>query len=264
MLKNIFQFIKSRAFLLSVGIYLVLLLIGILGVLSWMNSYTNHDETIKTPSFTGVYIDSLDSFVKDKDIKYQIIDSIYDPSSPPGVVISQEPIIDEEVKAGRIIYLYVTSVSPPKVSMPQLVDRSLRHAAAILVSYGLTLGKTEFVPDHCSNCILKQRINGKEISSGSMVRKGAVIDLVIGKGLSDEEVNVPCFYGLTTREAMKKLSEVSLSLGAISYDNPRDSAASVIYRQTPDYDKETSLNMGEAVDLYFTTDKKKIPSTPKD
>ena len=264
MFKNVFQFLKSRAFLLSLGIYIVLLLIGILGVLSWMNSYTNHDEILKVPSFIGVKIDSLDSFVKDKDVGYQIIDSIFDPSSAPGIVISQEPLFDEGVKAGRIIYLYVTSLAPPKVSMPKLVDRSLRHAAAILISYGLKLGETKFVPDHCTNCILKQRINGKDILAGSVIPKGAVIDLVIGKGLSDEDVDVPCFYGLTTREAMKKLSEVSLSLGAITYDNPRDSASAKVYRQTPDYDKETSLKMGEAVDLYLTTDKKKIPPSPKD
>jgi beta-lactam-binding protein with PASTA domain len=224
-----------------------------------LGSYTNHNKTIKVPSFNGIKLAQLDEFVSDKNLRYLIIDSVYAPKSAHGIVIKQEPEVDAEVKAGRIIYLYVTSVMPPSIAMPKLIDRSLRQAAAMITSYGLKLGKTKFIPDQCSNCILNQEVKGKNIEPGTIVPKGTVIDLTVGKGLSDEEVNVPCFYGLTIREAMTKLAEVSLSIGSVTFDNPKDSLSAKVYKQLPVCGKKTSLKMGEAIDFYLTTEKSKIP-----
>lgn len=264
MLKGIFQFVNSKTFLKHLGVYLLFLGILFWVVISWLGSYTSHNETIKVPSFDGVKLSELDDFVADKKVRYLIIDSIYDVKSPPGRVVKQEPEADAEVKSGRIIYLYVTSILPPSVAMPKLVDRSFRQAATMITSYGLKLGRTKFVPDQCSNCILNQIVKGKNIEPGTVIPKGTVVDLVIGKGLSDEEIDVPCFFGLTAREAMHKLSEVSLSAGSVIYDNPKDSLSSKVYKQYPECSSSKSINMGEAIDLYLTTDKGKIPNMSAD
>lgn len=264
MLKGIFQFINSKTFLKNLGIYILLLALMFWLIVSWLGSYTSHNVTIKVPSFTNVKIAELDEFVSDKNVRYLIIDSIYDTKSAPGVVVKQEPEADAEVKSGRIIYLYVTSIMPPSITMPKLVDRSLRQAAAMISSYGLKLGGTKFVPDQCINCILNQKIKGRDVEPGTVVPKGTVVDLVVGKGLGDEEVDVPCFYGLTAREAKKKLAEVSLSIGSVTYENPKDSLSAKVYKQSPSCDKEATLKMGEAVDLYLTSDKTKIPKIPVD
>lgn len=258
MLKGLFQFLKSKTFLINIGVYLILLFILIWFVLDWMGTYTHHDKIIEVPSFKGIEVNKLDEFVKDKNIRYLIIDSIYDNKSGPGKVISQEPLAKEKVKDGRTIYLYVSSFLPPKVSMPKLVDRSFRQASTMISSYGLKLGKTEFIPDPCSNCILNQKIRGRDVEPGTMIPKGSYIDLTIGKGLSDEEVKIPCFYGLTIKEVVKKLAEVSLSLGSISFDTHKDSLQAKVYLQEPTCADEKSIFMGEAIDFSFTTDNEKI------
>ena len=230
-------------------------------LLSWLSSTTNHGETIKVPDFTNIKIAELDKFISGKNIRYLVIDSIYDTKAKPGVVIKQEPEPNAEVKEGRTIYLYVTSILPPSIQMPKLVDRSLRQGAAMITTYGLKLGRTKFVPDQCANCILEQLVKGKKIEPGATIPKGTVIDLVVGKGLSDEEVAVPCLYGLTGKQAAEKINESSLSIGIIKFDEPKDSlsASARVYRQSPSCSKDASINMGGTIDLFLTTNKNKIP-----
>jgi beta-lactam-binding protein with PASTA domain len=105
---------------------------------------------------------------------------------------------------------------------------------------------------------LDQQVKGKPIAAGASIVKGTVVDLTVGKGLSDEQVEVPCLYGLTRRVALVKLMESSLSIGAVGYDNPKDSLEGMIYKQIPACGKGARMNMGESIDLYFTTDKTKL------
>lgn len=258
MLKGIFQFIKSKTFFLHLTIYVVSLALLIWFVISSLGSYTSHGETIKVPDFKGLKVVDLDKFTADKNLRYLVIDSIYDAKAPKGSVIKQEPEFNTEVKEGRIIYLYVTTKLPPSIQMPKLIDRSLRQAVAMVSTYGLKLGKIEFVPDQCANCVLDQLVKGKKIEPGASIPKGTIISLVVGKGLSDEEVGVPCLYGLTRKEALEKLVEASLSIGAISFDEPKDSVSARIYKQSPSCGKQASINLGGSIDLFLTADKNKV------
>jgi beta-lactam-binding protein with PASTA domain len=262
MFKGLFQFLKSKTFFKHLTIYVVTIALLCWIIVSWLGSTTNHGETISVPDFSGLRLGELDQFVADKQLHYLVIDSLYDPKAKKGVVVRQEPEAKEEVKEGRTIYLYVTSVLPPTIDMPKLVDRSLRQAAAMITTFGLKLGKTKFIPDQCANCVLEQLVKGKKIAPGDKIEKGTVIDLVIGKGLSDEEVGVPCLYGLSKKEALEKLAEASLSIGAVAFDVPKDSVSGRVYRQIPACGKDASINMGGTVDLYFTSDKNKLSAVP--
>ncbi|HEX7415049.1 MAG TPA: serine/threonine protein kinase, partial [Bacteroidia bacterium] len=45
--------------------------------IKWVSSYTQHNITVKVPDFTGKPIAALNDFMKGKQLRYQIIDSIY-------------------------------------------------------------------------------------------------------------------------------------------------------------------------------------------
>ncbi len=257
MFKNIVQFIKSKTFFKNLAIFIALFCAISWIILRWLASYTNHNETVSVPDFSGVKLSQLDQFVADKHVGYQVIDSLYQPKAAKGVVVKQEPEPKALVKENRTIYLYVTSLMPPSGVMPKLIDRSLRQASAMIISYGLKLGKQTYVADECSNCILDQLIKGKHVAPGTIIQKGTVVDLVIGKGMSQEEVEVPCVLGLTKAEAEEKLKESSLSVGGIMYDNDKDSLISKVYEQTPGCEKG-SVSAGTRVDLFLTTTKSKI------
>jgi len=264
MFKGLIQFLKSKTFFKHLAIYLVSFVLICWLIISWLSATTNHGETVVVPDFSGVKLAELDNFVSDKNLRYLVIDSIYDTKAPNGTVVKQEPEAGAKVKNNRTIYLYVTSILPPSILMPKLIDRSLRQAVAMITTFGLKLkNPPRFVPDQCANCVLNQLVNGKKIEPGVSIPKGTIIELVVGKGLSDEEVAVPCLYGLSRNQALAKLADASLSIGAITFDNPKDSTSSAarVYRQSPSCSKDASINMGGTVDLYFTTDKNRIPAS---
>lgn len=258
MLKEFVQFIISKTFFKNLALFIVLFSLIVWGVLYWLASYTNHGESIAVPDFTGVKLSQLDKFIADKHVRYQIIDSLYAPKSPKGVVIRQEPEAQALVKDNHIIYLYVTSLMPPGIVMPKLVDRSLRQATAMIANYGLKLGKITYTPNECSNCVLEQMVKGNPVAPGKIIPKGTLIELEIGQGKGNEEVEVPCLYGLTKKEARLRLQALSLELGEVIYDNVKDSLTSKVFDQSPSCDK-SRVSTGTIVDLFLTTNKSKIP-----
>ncbi|HVA99140.1 MAG TPA: PASTA domain-containing protein [Bacteroidia bacterium] len=261
---SVIDFIKSKTFFKQLALAIVLISLLLWGVLKMLAIYTLHGQSIAVPNFSGLKTSEINHFIKGKNLNYKIIDSVYDAKSPKGVVIRQEPENGDHVKKGRTIYLSVTSILPPQIEMPKLTDQSLRQAASMIETYGLKLGKIRYVPDICANCILKQLNNGKDIEPGTEIAKGSVIDLVVGKGLSDVQVAIPNLIGMTRQEALSQLAKSSLNEGAISFDTPADSAKAKIYMQKPSYSGSATLNMGSSIDIFLTNDNGKIPVIKRD
>lgn len=180
-MKNFISYLKSKQFLIQITVIIVLISVIIFGTLRWLSSYTNHGEMVMVPDFKGQRVSALETFIKDKDVSYQIIDSIYDPKEKPGVVLRQDPEMNVAVKHNRTVYLYVTGMVAPQVSMPKLVDRSERQARLILARLGLKIGAVTERAADCNGCVLSQRMNGKEIEFGKSLKKGSVIELIVGR-----------------------------------------------------------------------------------
>lgn len=180
-MQNFFAFIKTKQFFIHVGIILALGAVIIFSTLRWLNAFTDHGNSISVPDFKGKLLSELDTFINDKGVSYQIIDSIYDPREKAGIVLRQDPEKNSQVKRNRTIYLYVTGRAAPKISMPKLVDRSERQAKLILKSYGLKLGEVIEKAADCNGCVIAQLVNGKETEPGTYVSKGSVVSLIIGK-----------------------------------------------------------------------------------
>lgn len=259
-MKTFFSFIKSKLFLKNLAVSLALLFVLLWAVFKWLDVYTHHGELVEVPDFTGIKKADLDAFIQDKRLKYIIIDSVYDPKGPKGIVIRQEPEKKINVKENRTIYLYVTTILAPQVTMPKLMDKSLRQAASMLDTYGLKMGRARYVPDQCMNCVLQQLVKGKKVEPGTQLPKGTRVDLVVGKGLSDEKIPIPNFIGLTRAEVLDKLSEYSLNEGAVSFEQPADSGRARVYRQIPRPSENEKISMGSNIDLFFTNKKEKLPA----
>jgi beta-lactam-binding protein with PASTA domain len=180
-MSNLFSYLKSKVFFKHLIISLISLFCVLWLLFKYLDIYTNHGETAEVPDFTGKTIAELDQFITDKNVRYQIIDSIYDPNEKPGVVLRQEPDAKSMVKHNRLIYLYVTSTQPPQIEMPKLVDKSERQAVFMIESYGLKLGKVTEIKGDCNGCVLKQLHEGKVIAPGTLIKKSSKIDIEIGK-----------------------------------------------------------------------------------
>lgn len=179
-MSNFFSFLKSKQFFVHFALIIITILIIFFCIIKWLSSYTNHGEFIEVPDFKGKEIGELKSFVNNKEVSYQIIDSIYDPKEKPGIVLRQEPEAKSKVKHNRTIYLYVTGMVAPQIQMPKLIDRSERQARLIIQTYGLKLGRVDEKQADCNGCVISQTIDGKEIEPGTAIKKGSKVSLVIG------------------------------------------------------------------------------------
>jgi beta-lactam-binding protein with PASTA domain len=184
-MKELISFIKSKLFFKHLAIAVGCLLIFIWCLIKVLDFYTQHGETAEVPDFKGTAISELDHFIEGKNIRFLIIDSIYSPNEKSGIVVKQDPEAKTLVKHNRIIYLYVTSTQAPQILMPKLVDKSERQAIYMIESYGLKIGTIKEIAADCKGCVLQQLLNGKQISSGTPIKKGSKIDLYIGKMNAD-------------------------------------------------------------------------------
>ena len=179
-MKDILAFIKTKQFLIHLGISLLSLFIVLFILLKYLSSYTDHGEFVEVPDFNEKRISELNGFIKDKGVNYLIIDSIYAPGQTSGIVIKQDPSAKSKVKHNRNIYLYVTSMVAPQIQMPKLTDRSERQAKLIITSYGLKVGSVTTKNADCNGCVIEQLFEGKPIVAGQMIKKGSKINLIVG------------------------------------------------------------------------------------
>ena len=193
--RGFLSFIRTKDFLKHAGIALISLLIFLYLLFTALDFYTGHGEKVEVPDFSNKSLIELGPFAEEKNLKYEITDSIYMPDSKPGVVVKQDPEKGSSVKPGRTIYLYISTILPPQMEMPQLADRSYRQAVFMLQSFGLKLGKTIYETGF-PGAVLRQIVDGKEYTAEDikaakkknkpiMIRKGSKVALVVGK---EEEI----------------------------------------------------------------------------
>jgi beta-lactam-binding protein with PASTA domain len=262
-LKNILEFLKSRTFLVNIGIAVIALPLLFWSIFAWLGHYTRHNEYVIVPDFKSLKIRQLNDFVADKNVSYEIIDSIWDPSLQKGLVIKQDPDAGDSVKEGRKIYLYVTAVQSPKIEMPKLEDLSMRQAQAVCESYGLiaTFYKVE---DPCNGCIVKQLYKGKRIEPGTLIEKGSQITLNYGggeDGASTSGFAVPDLVGLTFRAARGKLTDLGVEWLCIADPGVKDTLNAYVYAQEPAPARDRRIIQGSTIDLRLSTDKGKVDTT---
>ncbi len=261
-----FKFLRSKAFLINFGLSLILLVLLVWGIFSYINSYTNHGETISVPNMEGLSLTEVEILLEEKKLRYSILDSIFIEKAEKGVVLEQNPLADELVKENRTIYITISKVIAPKIKMPDVTSMSQRLAFAKLESYGLKV-RPKYIPSNCVNCVIMQSINGKEIKAGQPINLGSTITLTIGSGSNGAQVLVPYLIGLTRDEAITQLMESALGEGFSDYSDciftsDEDSINAKIYRQSPIRSKANPIGVGSPVDMYFTTDTTRINSDP--
>ena len=101
--KSWLKFLLSKTFLKQLLIFTIFCGVVILGVLFYLKLYTNHDNTIELPDYTGVYIDDIDSLFMEQSLRYVVIDSVYNKEIKPGSIIDQDPQPGIHVKENRRI-----------------------------------------------------------------------------------------------------------------------------------------------------------------
>ncbi|MGB8490459.1 MAG: PASTA domain-containing protein [Bacteroidales bacterium] len=256
------EFIFSKIFIKNLGLAAAVAVASLMILLIWLNFYTRHGQSRPVPDFKGLTIDQTRDLAKKSRLRFQIIDSVYSSEVPRGCIAEQNPIAGFRVKKGRNILLTINAYSPEMVSMPNLVNLPKRQAVALIESSGLEMGTPIYVPDISIDVVIKQLYKGREINEGDSLQKGSVVDLVLGKGLSNQRTSVPYLVGMDLESAKNKILGASLTLVTSIYDNTvltaQDSLNAFVYKQNPEFSLDATLQLGSSIYLWLTVDSAKL------
>jgi hypothetical protein len=257
-----FQFLKARTGR-DVFLHVVLVLLTAAAlIIGFFNIYlpftTNHGETITVPNLQGMHRDKLEDFLDERDLDYVIDDSSFHLGMPSFLVYQQYPVAGAKVKKGRKIYVSINSGKPELVKMPNLINRTYMNAQRELENLGLLQGTTKSIPDLQLNAVLKQQINGVDVSPGTPIAKGTRIDFVIGDGLSTRELDIPDLRGMPLDEAVLLLQGSGLQKGSVISEEDPDVPTNHVTRQKPD--PGGRIREGDVIDIWVSGEKQTLPS----
>ena len=260
--RNLIRYVEERILLRNLILAFLILIFGTAIIMQLLKIYTRHNNDLSVPDFAGLTLTEAVEAAKTRDLRIEVFDSVFLTDFPKGTVVEQHPRAGFKVKKNRMIFLTMNAMNPEKVAAPNLVDLTFRQATAKLESFGLKVGHISYEPNIALNLVLAQRISGHALTPGDSIVKGAKVDLVLGKGLSDELTAVPDLIGLNLEEARILASDRFLSIGAAVHDQtvitPEDESRSIVFKQKPESGSNLTLPQGSAIDVWVTLDSTKV------
>ena len=218
--------------------------------------YTKHGQGLNVPAVKGLSFNQAVSKLEDLGLRYEV-DSVYIMDMPPGTVIDQDPEANTFVKDNRTIYLTINTAQAPNVKFPEVQYKSFIEAQSIIHSFGLKVGDTVYKADISKDVVLEVSFGGQAIKPGDVIPKGSKIDLLLGDGRGNEDVDIPALLGFTKGEAAFSLRGSNLKLGTITYEGAiTDTANAVIVAQSPALtDSVSKVKIGTPINITLSNKK---------
>ncbi len=261
------NFLTSRVFFKNLIFAIVLMFVIIFIVMQWIKIYTHHGESYAVPDFTGLTGEEIAATATQNNLKYEIIDSVYDNTALPGAVVDQEPEPGFKVKQSRTIFLTINSGQQEKIALPKMTDISFRQAQVLAENNGIVIGNISYEPSEYNDLVLKVRQDSIELKPGDLILKNSAINLVIGRNPGNEDTPLPDLTGVNIEQAKTLLTNSMLNTGTLLYDasitTAKDSINAFVWKQYPSAKNTKRIGLGSSVDLWLTIDSLKItPEIP--
>lgn len=252
-MNKFFNYLATPEFRKQLIIAISVIVILLFSVFFSLRFYTKHGEGRPIPNLKGLSIENAIQILEADGFRYQI-DSVFVLDKKAGLVLEQDPDPETNVKSNRIVYLTIVSSQTPDVNFPDIENKTLLEAVALLENYGLKLGDTTYKPDIARDAVLEFTYAGQAIKIGQKLPKGSRINLVLGDGMGASEIEVPDLRGLTLSEAKFSIKGSSLTLGDVSYNGAvTDSASAIIISQTPFVqDSLIKVSIGTRINLVLS------------
>ena len=258
------NFLTSRVFFKNLLLAIVLVFIIIFGVMQWLKVYTHHGEAYAVPDFTGLAGNEITAKASQNNLRFEIIDSVFDNSALPGVVVDQEPEPGFKVKQNRTIFLTINFTQLEKISLPKMTDISFRQAQVLAENNGIVIGNISYEPSEFNDLVLKVEQDSVELKTGDLILKGSSVDLIVGRNPGNENTSLPDLTGNNIALARSTLTNAMLNTGVVIYDaavvTAEDSINAFVWKQYPSAKNTKRIGLGSSVDLWLTVDSLKINS----
>ncbi|WP_036383077.1 PASTA domain-containing protein [Muricauda sp. MAR_2010_75] len=182
-MKQFFNFLKSKTFLIQIGLAVVAVVVLVLLTLQWLKGTTNHGEFVEVPDFSKMSVSEMRKAVEDAGLRYQVLDSSeYNPDYPRFSILEQNPHAGSKVKANRKIYFTVNPSGYKKVTVPDIIQVTQRNAASMLRAVGLEVERVTYIDELGKDMVYNLRHKGKYVKPGDKLPKTSKVELICGNG----------------------------------------------------------------------------------
>lgn len=251
------NFFKSKKFIINALLFIVVWLVIIFGGRSYFDLFTQHGVEVEVPNLLNNNVKDIPALIGDRALKYEVLDSIYNPDLVEGTIVYQSPMATDssglKVKKDRVIKVRVSKRSR-LVNIPNVVSKSERFASGMLTSKGLRT-RVKYVPSNeDQGVVISQKFNGKDVVDGQQVPINSVMELTVGKRSEGSMVQVPNLHGLTIKEAEERLTISGLRsfVSCSSCMTASDSLNFRVMRQTPVAADSSMIPEGATITIFAT------------
>jgi len=181
---SLLNFIKSRKFVFSIiGAVVIFLALGFIALQS-LSIFTRHGDEIALPDISKLTVEQATEKLKEFDLELIVLDTVdFDKKFPALTIVEQDPTFNSKVKEGRKIYVKVNAKGFSSVRLPNLNDRTFRHALSVIESMGLQKGEIRYEPHLAKDVVIQVEQDGRILREGDKVQKNSKINFVLGDGM---------------------------------------------------------------------------------
>lgn len=174
--------ILKNPYLISLVLVILLIWGMTYGTLVWLDIYTRHNEAVVVPDIKGLRMEEAAPFLKEKGIRYNVIDSVFSQDVVPGAIVEVVPATGSKVKEGRIVFITINANTSQMAQIPEVSDLSFRQAYALLRSLGFSSVEVKYVPGDYKDLAMDVKSNDRSLPAGQRVPLNAHLVLEVSSG----------------------------------------------------------------------------------
>jgi serine/threonine-protein kinase len=187
------------------------------------------EDTVIVPNLEGKDVVYALELLTELELNTKVKGSEYTSDIPKNHVVFQEPQPGSEIKKGRDVKIII-SKGPKTVSMPNLIALSVQQAHIILEENDMCQGELSRT---YNTEVEKDRIIAQVPFAGTVIARGACIDLLVSKGARPSAFKMPDLAGLTLEDALQSIEKVNLTIGELKSAYQKRKPRNIIVEQEP-------------------------------
>jgi len=183
---KIWNFLKNNIYAKNLSLAVLIIILLFFGLKWWLNIYTRHGQSVVVPDVKGLSVEEASAFFDNSHLKYEVVDSVYNKDTKPGIIVETIPTEGTKVKKDRTIDITINAVSSRTSIIPDVKDQSLRQAIATLNAVGFKDVQSKYVPAAYKDLVLGLECGGRSVNAGERLPLDSKLVLLVSDGGQDE------------------------------------------------------------------------------
>ena len=247
--KEVFYFFTSFPFYKHLILMVLCGGLILVGLFSFLNWYTLHEESIEVPSVVGLSTQDAERLLSTRSLKLQVIDERDDENKPRSSILEQFPQSGQKVKESRTIYIVVNAAKASNVQLyyKSVIGVPLSTVEQKLANLKLKVKDIQLIDGRGENTVAEVRLNDRILlkeadptrgirppSAPAEIPKGSAVTLVVYRGENNKLRPVPDVMCQTFSAAELSIKGSQFIMGDHIFEaEVVDSAGAYVVSQDP-------------------------------